>query len=73
MFLKIIFYLKKFVLLNDAKAAALGKYNEGIKNNFKITNMVYLTIGTAIGCGIIINKKLFTDNTFQAGRNWKNL
>ncbi|ALD66476.1 ROK family protein [Spiroplasma cantharicola] len=59
--------LNKFVLLNDAKAAVLGEYNERIKNNSKIINMIHLTIGTAIGCGIIINRELFNGNTFQAG------
>ncbi|AVN60029.1 hypothetical protein CG007_00070 [Mesoplasma entomophilum] len=58
--------LKKFILYNDAKAAAYGEFIERTKKN-KIENMAHLTIGTAIGCGLIINKKILDGKNFRAG------
>ena len=42
---------------NDANCAALGEYSvlEG-----DIENMVFITLGTGVGGGLIINKKLYT-------------
>ncbi|AUB31316.1 ROK family protein [Spiroplasma floricola] len=59
--------LNKFIITNDAKAAVLGEYQERIKKNKSIFNMVHLTIGTALGAGIIINKKVIDGKNFQAG------
>jgi len=42
---------------NDANAAALGEFLFGTGKGTK--NMVYLTISTGIGGGVIINKKLY--------------
>ncbi|WP_027063302.1 ROK family protein [Mesoplasma seiffertii] len=59
--------LKNFVIANDAKAAVIGEYQERIKKDQSITNMVHLTIGTALGAGIIINKEVVEGKSFQAG------
>jgi len=45
-------------LENDAKLAALGEFWRGQGKGTK--NMILLTIGTGIGGGIIIDKKLYT-------------
>ncbi len=50
---------------NDANCAALGElfYGKGKKLN----NFIMITIGTGVGGGIIINKKLFCGETGGAG------
>ncbi|ASZ08770.1 ROK family protein [Mesoplasma chauliocola] len=58
--------MKKFILHNDAKAAAYGEFLER-KKTLKIENMAHLTIGTAIGCGLIINERIFDGKNFRAG------
>jgi len=47
----------KVYLENDANAAALAESKFGAGRNFK--NIIYLTISTGIGAGIIINGKLY--------------
>lgn len=62
--------LKKYIdkpiyIGNDANCAALGEYfalNDDIVENF-----VAVTLGTGIGGGIIINKKLYTGSNGSAG------
>lgn len=46
----------KAVIDTDVNAAALGEYS--IKSMHNIKNMVYITIGTGIGAGFIINGEL---------------
>ena len=43
-------------IINDANAAALGEYTYGFGKGFK--NLVYLTLGTGVGSGTIINGEL---------------
>ncbi len=50
---------------NDANCFALGEYYFG--KGAGTTNMIGLTIGTGIGAGIIINKKLFAGPNCGAG------
>lgn len=50
---------------NDANTAAIGAYWLDIKA--KADNMVCVTLGTGVGGGIIINKKLFRGNNGTAG------
>lgn len=44
-------------LANDANAAAVGEYLFGTQE--KVRNMIYLTVSTGVGGGIIIDGKLF--------------
>ncbi|WP_372518824.1 ROK family protein [Candidatus Ruminimicrobiellum ovillum] len=50
---------------NDANTAAIGAYWLDVKA--KADNMVCVTLGTGVGGGIIINKKLFRGNSGTAG------
>ena len=48
---------KPVYLSNDANCAAVGEY---VMNDEKNENFVAITLGTGIGGGVIINKKLYT-------------
>jgi predicted NBD/HSP70 family sugar kinase len=50
---------------NDANLAALGEYTYGAGRN--IDQFVYLTMGTGVGMGIVLNGKLYRGNTGSAG------
>lgn len=52
-------------VLNDANAAALGEFWKG--SYAKTDSIVYLTIGTGIGGGIVINGSLYFGKTGIAG------
>ena len=59
-------YIKKPVYLgNDADCAALGEYFA--IGDEKIKNLVAVTFGTGVGCGIIIDKKIYTGSNGSAG------
>ena len=53
------------VMEDDANCAALGERLAGLGNSFG--NMVYITISTGVGCGIIINNALYTGTNGWAG------
>jgi len=55
----------KIILENDAKTAALGEAIFGAGK--KYSNLVYITIGTGIGGGIIIDKKIYRGSSGAAG------
>ncbi|UCG54579.1 MAG: ROK family protein [Dehalococcoidia bacterium] len=55
----------KTYLLNDASAAALGEYTSGAGR--KCSNVVYVTVGTGIGGGIIMNGHLYLGSSGSAG------
>ena len=55
----------KVSVLNDANAAALGEYVETLKG--KCNSMALITLGTAVGTGIIIDGKLVEGKTGIAG------
>ncbi len=50
---------------NDANCFALGEYYFGKGKNYN--SMIGLTVGTGVGAGIIINKKLYAGNNCGAG------
>ena len=50
---------------NDANCFALGEYYFG--GHGQVTNMVGLTIGTGLGSGLILNKKLYNGKNGGAG------
>ena len=50
---------------NDANAAALGEYKETLKGKYK--SICLMTLGTAVGIGIIINGKLIEGKSGIAG------
>lgn len=52
-------------LLNDASAAALGEHRLGAGRG--VNNLVYLTVSTGIGGGIIIGGKLYLGTAGSAG------
>ena len=47
-----------FLVANDANAAAFGEFMAGSGKNTE--NFITITLGTGIGSGIIINKRLYT-------------
>ena len=56
---------KKIYVENDANAAAFGEFCFGAGKGFK--NLVYITLSTGIGGGIIINGKIYTGSIGTAG------
>ena len=58
-------YRVKVFLVNDASAAALGEHRFGSGKG--VNNLVFLTIGTGIGGGIIINGELYQGASGSAG------
>jgi len=52
-------------LVNDASAAALGEHRFGAEKG--VTNLIYITVSTGIGGGIIINGKLYCGSCGSAG------
>ena len=58
-------YKVKTFLINDASAGALGEHHFGVGRG--VNNLVYLTVGTGIGGGIIINGRLYSGPSGSAG------
>jgi len=52
-------------LVNDANAAALGEHCFGVGKG--VGNLIYLTVSTGIGGGIIIDNKLYSGQCGSAG------
>ena len=52
-------------LINDASAAALGEHHLGAGKG--VNNLIYLTVSTGIGSGIIIDGKLYSGPCGSAG------
>jgi glucokinase len=58
-------YKVKTYIINDASAAALGEHHFGAGEG--VNNLIYLTVGTGIGGGIIINGELYLGPSGSAG------
>jgi len=58
-------YKVNTVLINDANAEALGEHRLGAGKG--VSNLIFITIGTGIGGGIIINDRLYTGASGSAG------
>ena len=58
-------YRVNTLLINDASAAALGEYHFGAGKG--VNNLIYLTVSTGIGGGIIINGELYLGPSGSAG------
>lgn len=56
---------KKFYLENDANAAAYGEFLAGAGKGTE--NFVAITLGTGVGGGIIIDKKIYSGSNFAGG------
>lgn len=54
-----------FYMDNDARMATVGEWQYGAAKG--CGNLVMVTIGTGIGCGVIIQGKILTGTHFQAG------
>ncbi len=52
-------------LINDANAAALGEHSFGAGKG--VNNLIYMTVSTGIGGGIIINGELYSGASGSAG------
>jgi len=50
---------------NEANAAALAELNLGVAQCLK--NLIYISIGSGVGSGIILNGKLYTGTNFRGG------
>jgi len=55
----------KVFLVNDASAAALGEYRYGAGRG--VENLLYITVSTGIGGGIVVNGRLYTGASGTAG------
>jgi glucokinase-like ROK family protein len=53
------------IVENEANAAALGEKGFGVGRN--TSDMIYVSVGMGVGCGIIIENKLFSGTSFNAG------
>jgi glucokinase len=58
------YFKTRYRIDNDANLNTIGEYHFGIKG--RVDNMVLLTIGTGIGGGIIINRRLYRGMNNQA-------
>lgn len=53
------------IIENEANAALWGEKSFGLAR--RVLNVVYISVGIGIGCGLLINNQLYTGHTFHAG------
>lgn len=58
-------FLKPVILQNDANACAIAEWKYGAGRGF--TNIIFLTFGTGMGAGLILDGKLYSGTTDLAG------
>ncbi len=68
---KNILNCNNIVIKNDAQMAALGEYSFGSGKGY--SSICYLTLGTGIGGGIVINGKLQNSQFFEPGHMIANI
>ena len=56
---------KKAILQNDANACAVAEWRYGAGRGYE--NLIFLTFGTGMGAGLILNGKLYSGTTDLAG------
>lgn len=57
-------YMVNIIIEDDANAAAMG---ELITRKGLVSNLLYITVGSGVGCGIIINNQLYIGENGWAG------
>jgi len=55
------------VVDNDANAAAFGEYSIALKNNDQLRHLALVTLGTGVGSGIVLDRRVFHGGGGLAG------
>lgn len=56
---------KPVYIENEANAGALGEVVFGVAKN--VSHLIFISVGMGIGCGLIINNKLYSGSLYHAG------
>ena len=58
---------KPVIVDNDANAAAFGEYSIALKSNTGLQHLALVTLGTGVGSGIVLNRRVFHGGGGLAG------
>lgn len=58
---------KPVVVDNDANAAAFGEFSMALKRNTDLHHLALITLGTGVGSGIVLNRRIFHGGGGLAG------
>ena len=61
------FYNIPIIYEDDANSAAVGEFSYLRKNEINTNSMIFITLGTGIGCGVILNGRLYKGESGNAG------